>query len=493
MTETASPSDFVYDTVAYPAPVLDIMSPDRLRAAGLLHGWRGPEVASARLLEIGCGDGVNAIAFAAANPNARAVGFDFSREAIARGHALVAAADIRNAVLEVGDIVTYPRDGEPFDYITCHGVLTWVPEDVRHALMDLIATRLAPGGIAYMSYDALPGAAAKQALVRFLRSNIDPAAEPAEMKARAQAIIAILDRTQSADSGLRGQIDFLLQTIEGYDPNFFFHDWLAEHYAPVDPAAFRGDLAKRGLMLAGSTACYDIGTHAIADATARALVEAQGDDHGARLAVLDMLDGGRVFHRDLIVRTDAPPVATRDGLRELSYCYEGRIEPVETEAGPGTRYIFEGDTEVVTTGRATRAVVERLVQADMQDVPYGALLADCGLDEPTLRNELTRLCSALAVKPHAAPERFVRHPGDRPCAGRLVRAMFARGTFAATLRSAAAVAGDNESRYFLVLCDGSRTRAEIAAAMTERFGKETSLDEVDAAVEHFARRAAFEA
>lgn len=484
---------FVYDTVPYPGPILDLMSPARLCAAGLLHGWRGPDTATARLLEIGCGDGVNAIAFAAVNPQATAVGFDLSQAAIDRGRALAAAAGLTNVKLDVGDILTYPLDGQPFDYITCHGVLTWIPEHVRPALLDLIAARLAPGGVAYITYDALPGAAPKVALARFLRAHLTQTTDPVGMMAEVQQLVTMLDRTQSASSGLRGQIDFLLRELPNYDPNFFFHDWLAEFYDAVDFSALRTALAERNLKFGGSGACYDIGTLGLADPDAAALIDRAGPDHSERLALFDTLDGGRVFHRDLIIRSDTPPPAAADGASEVTYSFEGRMEPVETEAGPGTRYYFENDSSAVTTDPNTRAVVARLAEADRQDVSYADLLAGCGLSEPDLRIELTRLCSALAVKAHAGPQSFVRHPGEHPRAGALVRAMFARGTAAATLRGAAAVAHDNETRYCLALCDGTRTRAEIAAAMTERFGSATSVAQVDAAIDHFAQRAVFEA
>jgi hypothetical protein len=313
------------------------------------------------------------------------------------------------------------------------------------------------------------------------------------MMAEVQQLVSMLDRTQSVDSGLRGQIDFLLREMPNYDPNFFFHDWLAEFYGAIDFGALRRALSDRGLALGGSGACYDIDTIGLTDPVAISLFDGTGNDHGQRLALFDMLDGSRVFHRDLIIRSDAPPPATEDGMSEVSYYFEGRMEPVETEAGPGTRYHFENDSSAVTTNPGTRAVVARLVEADRQDVTYADLLAGCGLDEPDLRTELARLCSALAVKAHAGPQRFVRHPGERPRAGALIRAMFARGTAAATLRGAAAVAHDNESRYCLALCDGTRTRAEIADAMTERFGREMTVGQVDAAIDHFAQRAVFEA
>src|SRR3954468_1608129 len=118
---------FAYDQVAYPSPILEDLTPERLRASAMLHGFDAPDPKTASLLEIGCGDGINVLAFAAVAPHAKAVGFDLSFDAIERGRALLARTGLDNADLHVGDILSYPRAGEQFDYITCHGVFSWVP------------------------------------------------------------------------------------------------------------------------------------------------------------------------------------------------------------------------------------------------------------------------------------------------------------------------------------------------------------------------------
>ena len=168
MADISASEREAYDTVAYPTAIVSHMTPDRIRAAGLLHGWSAPDPSAASVLEIGCGDGLNIIGMAAVAPRARHVGFDLSEHAIARGRALVAAAGLTNVTLEVGDILDWARKGERFDYIVCHGVYAWVPEPVQRALLGLIGAALAPGGVAYVSYDALPAAAPKVEIQRFL-------------------------------------------------------------------------------------------------------------------------------------------------------------------------------------------------------------------------------------------------------------------------------------------------------------------------------------
>ncbi|HEU4415036.1 MAG TPA: methyltransferase regulatory domain-containing protein, partial [Candidatus Angelobacter sp.] len=44
-----------------------------------------------------------------------------------------------------------------FDYIAVHGVYSWVAPEARQAIRQIIAERLEPGGLVYLSYNCLPG------------------------------------------------------------------------------------------------------------------------------------------------------------------------------------------------------------------------------------------------------------------------------------------------------------------------------------------------
>ena len=146
MTDLGRRDTYIFDEVPYPSYVHDVADPDHLCAAGQFYGWAAHDPATASVLEIGCFDGLNLMTVAAAFPQSRCVGFDLSADAIERGRHHAAQAGLQNIRLEHGDILTYPRDGQQFDYVLVHGVLSWVPPSVRIALFELIAARLAPGG-----------------------------------------------------------------------------------------------------------------------------------------------------------------------------------------------------------------------------------------------------------------------------------------------------------------------------------------------------------
>src|ERR1700722_10458152 len=92
-----------YDMTPYTSNSYPQSAPGQLAAIGYLFGLDTPEVATARVLEIGCGAGGNLIPFAAAHPRARVVGIDLSQVQIDHGRPCVHALGLNNLQLLAGD------------------------------------------------------------------------------------------------------------------------------------------------------------------------------------------------------------------------------------------------------------------------------------------------------------------------------------------------------------------------------------------------------
>ena len=148
-----------YDRVAYPSSVFVQTHPERLAVLMRLAGLTPADPSRSRILEIGGGDCLNLLSFAAMWPQCEAHGFDLSEVAIARGVRFAQGAELENVALVVEDIMEahhrYPA--RAFDYVILHGVYAWVPDEVRDACMALIAHVLSDNGVAMISYNAMPG------------------------------------------------------------------------------------------------------------------------------------------------------------------------------------------------------------------------------------------------------------------------------------------------------------------------------------------------
>src|SRR6266851_2796417 len=139
-------------------------SPLHLNLACLLGGVAGIAIGpTTRLsyLELGCGQGFGALMLAACNPHWQVFGIDFNPAHIAAARVLCAEAGIPNAQFLEADLAMIAdspvwRDLPEADVVTLHGLWSWVGDVARAGIVRLLSAKLRPGGIAYVSYNALP-------------------------------------------------------------------------------------------------------------------------------------------------------------------------------------------------------------------------------------------------------------------------------------------------------------------------------------------------
>ncbi|MCR9164040.1 MAG: class I SAM-dependent methyltransferase [Nannocystaceae bacterium] len=143
--------------------------PSVIATAARRRSLTPPPLSNARVLEVGCAHGVNLMAMAARLPDARFVGVDIDARAIEIAARRAAEARLDNVTFACVDLSALDDEG-PYDYVIAHGVLSWVAPAVAEALFALLARVLAPEGLAYVSYDAKPGACMREALGLGLRA-----------------------------------------------------------------------------------------------------------------------------------------------------------------------------------------------------------------------------------------------------------------------------------------------------------------------------------
>jgi SAM-dependent methyltransferase len=121
--------------------------------------------------ELGCGQGVTAAILAATHPDGAFYGIDAMPSHIEHGRRFAADAAIVNIKFHAADFATAARMQLPgFDYIAAHGVYSWVNAQSQAALRAFIDQHLKPGGLVYISYNAIPGRAADLPLQRLVRA-----------------------------------------------------------------------------------------------------------------------------------------------------------------------------------------------------------------------------------------------------------------------------------------------------------------------------------
>ncbi len=113
---------------------------------------RPGETAPKRVLVAGCGVGVEAFVLRALLPGAEIVAVDFSARSIAEARRLQKtggkARAIRFLVADLTDPALARKTGGDFGLITCHGVLSYIPDPAR--VLENFAAITAPGGALYL-------------------------------------------------------------------------------------------------------------------------------------------------------------------------------------------------------------------------------------------------------------------------------------------------------------------------------------------------------
>jgi SAM-dependent methyltransferase len=128
-------------------------------------------------LELGCGQGFGAMVLAASNPNWRVTAIDFNPAHIAAARAWAAEAALHNIRFIEADLANFAEDPASADvpladFVSLHGVWSWVPPIVQSGIVRLLRSKVKPGGAVHVSYNALPawgaalGDAARAARVR---------------------------------------------------------------------------------------------------------------------------------------------------------------------------------------------------------------------------------------------------------------------------------------------------------------------------------------
>ena len=148
--------------VAYTEQAYREMTPVWLSLASVLN--RQPPVDTTRpftYVELGCGRGLTACTIAATNPSAEVWACDFNPAHVERARQWATDARLDNCAFEEASFEDLAGDREvgpsQADVIALHGVFSWVSPVNRRHIVDIIRTRLRPGGLVYVSYNVPTG------------------------------------------------------------------------------------------------------------------------------------------------------------------------------------------------------------------------------------------------------------------------------------------------------------------------------------------------
>ncbi len=289
MTSPAASHAAVYPAMSHPST-----DPAVTAAAALLGGLETRHPSGARILEIGCGSGLNLLALAARWPGSRFTGIDLSAEAIGLGDSLAGAAGLRNITFLTKDLRDLSEACGEYDYIIAHGVFSWVPDDAKLALLERCRKLLAPDGVAVISFNVETGWRARFPVIEKARA-IHQAGGVSVMDA-----LEVLKSVTESGSPELAIIDDMLakgEAVLGFDDFAAVNDpWPLDRFV-----AAAGDAGLRWLGESDPSMNLPRG---LDEASFHRLSTESPDPLSFHMAVDEFCS--RTFRSGLLCRTDAP-------------------------------------------------------------------------------------------------------------------------------------------------------------------------------------------
>jgi SAM-dependent methyltransferase len=219
-----------------------------LATIATLFGMKLNELRRARVLEIGCAAGANLIPMGVELPEGSFLGIDASARQVAEGRVTIEAAGVKNVELMHRDIMDTGPDLGTFDYIICHGVFSWVAPPVQQKILSTIATNLAQGGVAYVSYNTYPGWHLRGILREAMLYHIDGDPEPQEGLRKGREMLDFLVHLPwRPENSYLGAIARQRTSILKEDSSYLLHDFLEEVNHPIYYHQFLESVATVGL------------------------------------------------------------------------------------------------------------------------------------------------------------------------------------------------------------------------------------------------------
>ena len=463
---TANP----YDQVRYPSAPQPTSHPVRMSALACLYGRRFASPSSCRVLELGCGDGANLLGMAATAPRSQFVGIDLAESAIVEGRATATAAGLTNVELLVMDIRDVPRSLGEFDYIIAHGVYAWVPAPVREALMSLIGRTLTPNGLAFVSYNTMPACRARQIVRDILQDHVRDAANTAETIAAAQECLEFYAALWSEEDPLPNAMRDCVRQALRRPPEVIFHDEMAQTFEPQFVSHVAAHAGRHGLQyLCDSSPALNSEAFFPSPEKKQLRERAKGD--WVRYEQLHDYVSLQRFRQTLLCRADRAVERCSDWSRLGQLYAQGLFLPEEDKEPSSDVLVFRTNGakpggHVSTTNANLGALIGRIGAADPNTIPLAREITCPEIGEAILR---LFLVGALSLQTEPLP--FTLTLGERPVASALARAQISRGEKKVTsLRHMAVEIADPESRHFITLLDGKRTRRDLAAEMARFTG-----------------------
>jgi methyltransferase-like protein/SAM-dependent methyltransferase len=467
-----------YDVVPYDSHPFSRTHPENLFTIARLFGLSPPDYRSARILELGCGQGDNLIPIACNYPDCHCVGIDLSGRQIEPARREAAALDLDNLVYRQMSIADIDGTIGEFDYILCHGVYSWVPQAVRRKILSICRDQMSHDGVAYVSYNCRPGWNMIKSIRDMMRFHVADFDDPAEKADQARTMLRfILDSQGREDSAYAAYLQSELNLLSHHRDAYLLHDHLEEiNHAPYFHE-FIQQAETFGLAYLGETDLETMFPDNLSPQVAEKIREIR--DIVKSEQYMDFIRNRRF--RCTLLCHDRSKIRRDLHVSDIETFFiasqaRPKEKPAEEHLADGIPVAFsDGSATAIIRGRIPKTAMVILSEQQNQPMAYRTLcdetMGRTGIADPRhVRDQinedlnLLRLLFAGLIHIHSSAGPYTTRISDSPRASRLARHQAARGNVVTSQRHGPVVLNSAEQVLIRHL-DGRSSLADLAAAI----------------------------
>ncbi len=370
-------------------------APAALRLVAMFAGLRAVDVDRPfTYYELGCGNGYTTALLGAVHPHAQFIGVDFNPTHIGTARRLAEAAGLGQVrFVEQGFADLAAAERAEADFIAFHGVWSWINEENRRHVLEFIRQRLKPGGLVYVSYNALPGLAQVAPLQRLLLEH--GKLQAGDRIERVKRSVEFATRLQKAGglffaaSPLAGK---RLETFARLDARYLAHEYYNDNWSLFYHADVARDMAEARLSYVGSGNFIDnFRQFALRPERAAIVAELAAP---ARAETVKDFARGTVFRRDVFIRgaAKAPRPELERSLQAMRFALARPRAACSLSEKTGAG-------EVTLQAEAYAPVLDALARAPMTFAELGRAPELAGFDANKLRQGLFGMAALGNVWP----------------------------------------------------------------------------------------------
>ncbi len=395
--------------VSYTNSYFRELSPTWLNHVAAMQGARPRQLADGFThIDLGCGLGQTSVVLAGCFPQGRFYGVDFNPAHIDTAQHVAAQLGLSNVTfIERAFEELLDADLPQFDFITLHGIWSWIGEGARKAVQRFIYEKLKPGGIAYNSYNCLPGWAGDAPIRRLLLEL--GALHQGDSASRAEkASKDALELANLKQGYFRSQpaaVDQIAK-LSKRQANYLAHEYLNAAWTTFYSIDVADEMASSKLTYLGSATLMDNFLELLLGDPAAQHCRKQPTERLRQLSQ-DFLTGQR-FRRDVFVRGHARLARAEiaRNMREQCFALPGSIEDFADKAKvPRGEITFDTNAMGVIRTAVSQGAASL---AEMHEV------AGQGKAPPDLERTVLMLTAVGRLVPTAAafkPPRVGQPPG----------------------------------------------------------------------------------